>query len=244
MASTAAPLIQFSALSVSCVAGLLLLLSLARIIYLLRRRKQETRLRGPTSPSRLLGFMRVLHENEVKGQGVDLHIRWAKQFGGVYELPYPLGASRLVVVDTRALAHVFAKDTTVYAQTELQRTVVEMLVYLFTYHLSRYNKCNQFKQSGKNLMYVEGDSHTKSVPLVVPEPGCALMNADNDEQWLQASATQLCETWLQYLKNMLSRYMKCSRSFKATTHWLAQLKTEWETVIGSKEYAILDVGEW
>lgn len=122
---------RLASVLIPCTAVVVLFPALARLFEARRRRRHGTSsLRGPHSPSFLLGYTRELHTAEVEGRAAQLFSGWASVYGSIYWLPHPLGASHLVITDPKALAHVFGHDTAVYAQTDLQRTVVRMLVCL------------------------------------------------------------------------------------------------------------------
>ena len=90
-------------------------------IYRSRSRPRTTRLRGPVSKSFVFGVTaEILNATDVG----ELHRSWEKAHGAVYEIPHTLGSKMLILGDPKAIAHVFAKDTTTY----YQRQVVKVLL--------------------------------------------------------------------------------------------------------------------
>ena len=96
--------------------SLLLLVAAANGVKYARRRAKSTRLRGPARASLLYGCAEVVESTE---DPAALFEQWSKDYGLVYKLPSPLGKSKVVVMDPKAIAHIFGKDTYGYHQTPM-----------------------------------------------------------------------------------------------------------------------------
>jgi hypothetical protein len=86
----------------------------------LRRRSSGPKLRGPPSTSRLWGVSSELF----KSMDGSLYEAWCKVYGPVYQIPVALGASLVVVLDPKALGALFARDTSIYHQPGLNKTLL------------------------------------------------------------------------------------------------------------------------
>jgi hypothetical protein len=98
---------------------------LARLIRTGRHSTITTALRGPPSPSFLTGQQRVLRAAH---DPTPVYDAWFAEYGPAFVLPLPLGRSRIVLGDPKAIAHVFARDTWDWSQPTLTKIVVEALV--------------------------------------------------------------------------------------------------------------------
>lgn len=103
----------------------LLFAAVAGIMKCARRRAGATRLRGPPSPSFVYGCAKVVQEADDHALPFE---QWANEFGPVYNLPSPMGASVVVVMDPKAIAHIYGRDTYGYHQMPLGRVLLERVV--------------------------------------------------------------------------------------------------------------------
>jgi hypothetical protein len=93
----------------SLLAALIVILAYWLIHHLRRRRLH---LQGPPSPSFLFGHTKQISSSRRPG---DLFDFWTHEYGSVYRIRGPLGSTRLVLCDPRAIAHVFARDSWRYS---------------------------------------------------------------------------------------------------------------------------------
>lgn len=108
-------------------AGCAILLTVAIIAYGYRARRQSkfTKLRGPPRRSYLYGYTDILHSTFDQGP---IFEEWSKEYGLVYQLPSPLAMTKVVVMDPKAIAHIFGNDTYGFRQTPLGRLNLSILV--------------------------------------------------------------------------------------------------------------------
>ena len=53
---------------------------------------------------------------------------WVHQFGTVFKIPAPMGDTRVILTDPKAIAHFYSVETWTYVQTRLSRVAIENLV--------------------------------------------------------------------------------------------------------------------
>jgi hypothetical protein len=107
------------------VALLVIICTFTISLRRLKRQANTTTLRGPDSPSFFYGWMKAL---ERANDNFALYESWAHDFGLVYRIPMIIGAEKVVVMDPKAIGHIFAKDTFVYNQTGGNRAIFHNLV--------------------------------------------------------------------------------------------------------------------
>ncbi|KAI0829191.1 cytochrome P450 [Trametes gibbosa] len=127
-----------------------LLIGAVYVLYKLarsfRKRSHATPLSGPPSPSWLFGVSKVVGNHPSTSS---LYEQWAEQYGSVYRVPSPLGSSRVVLTDPKAIAHFYSLETFTYVQTTLSRVAIENLF-------------------GRGLLWAEGDSHKRQRKAISP----------------------------------------------------------------------------
>lgn len=95
-------------------------------------RGPATPLTGPARTSWLFGAAKVMGNVP---DASNLYEVWADKYGAVFRVPAPLGGTRVVLTDPKAIAHFYAHETFTYVQTKLARVAIENLVS----GLRRYN---------------------------------------------------------------------------------------------------------
>ncbi|GLB33170.1 putative cytochrome p450 [Lyophyllum shimeji] len=110
------------------------------------RGTRATSLRGPPSESILFGLSGVLRQSEDASL---LTERWAKEYGSAFRVPTALGSSRIVLMDPKAVAHFYSKETFGYVQTPLARVFIENLF-------------------GRGVLWAEGESHRRQRKALSP----------------------------------------------------------------------------
>ncbi|EIW76504.1 cytochrome P450 [Coniophora puteana RWD-64-598 SS2] len=104
-------------------------------------------LSGPPRDSFLLGSRKAL--NDAPDAAV-LFEQWAREYGPAYRVSMPLGADAVVLMDPKALAHFFSKETVTYVATPLGKFFTENLI-------------------GKgSLLVASGDVHKRQRKLLTP----------------------------------------------------------------------------
>ncbi|KIK25889.1 hypothetical protein PISMIDRAFT_327266 [Pisolithus microcarpus 441] len=73
---------------------------------------------------------------------------WAKEYGVAYEVPMTLGGKQIVLTDSRALAHYYARETWVYVQTNSTRSFLQ-------------------RNFGRGIVWSEGEAHRRKATQVV-----------------------------------------------------------------------------
>jgi hypothetical protein len=86
---------------------------------------QTTSLRGPASKSFLFGMYSYLSFSE---DSAAIYEQWANEYGPVYKVPGGFGSHKIMIVDPKANAHFYSKETFGYVQTGLSRVFIENLV--------------------------------------------------------------------------------------------------------------------
>ena len=104
--------------AITCTA----LWAFVKLIRMSRRRVHTTRVRGPPSPSFTYGVGKILMEAE---DPASIYESWAREYGGVYELPSTLGMRRIVLYDPKAITHFYAKESWTYGRTPMAKKAIE-----------------------------------------------------------------------------------------------------------------------
>ncbi|PPQ76663.1 hypothetical protein CVT26_013956 [Gymnopilus dilepis] len=134
-------------LRISIFTGILVLLLSFAQRFLRRKQSTGTQLLGPPNPSFLFGHLRLLIKAP-NGRG-EIYEQWAKTYGPAYSVAGPLGSTRVVICDPRALAHYYSKET-------------------FTYVQSKFTKVLMANIFGRGLLYAEGESHRRQRKALSP----------------------------------------------------------------------------
>lgn len=107
---------------------------------------QTTSLRGPPSKSILFG---KYHEiNQFEDSSI-LYEQWANEYGQAYKVPGGFGAYRILIMDPRAIAHYYAKESFVYVQNKFAKMFIANLF-------------------GRGLLWAEGESHRRQRKALSP----------------------------------------------------------------------------
>ena len=89
-----------------------------------RSNTQATPLAGPPSPSWLWGVPRSLKN---PGSGA-IYDKWINQYGSVFRVPGPLGSSRVVLTDPKAVAHFYSLNGWTYVWPRIPSIMVKSTV--------------------------------------------------------------------------------------------------------------------
>ena len=141
---------------VNLTTGLAVILTLRMAYLMIHKRPETTRLRGPSSG--FLGADRMLLES----YSGDVYQAWYKEYGAVYEIPMILGERKIVLGDSKAIAHFFDKNSWTYTHARAGKIILEKSVgesltvmYAFSYTV----------QMGKGVVWADGEIHRMSVSL-------------------------------------------------------------------------------
>jgi hypothetical protein len=96
---------------------LISLAALAVIQYGLDRRR-ALRFRGPPASSWLFGVQGDVFKAI---DATSLYSAWSNLYGSIFCIPQAFGAKTLVIMDPKAVASIYAKDTNVYRQSNALR---------------------------------------------------------------------------------------------------------------------------
>ncbi|KAF7354641.1 Cytochrome P450 4F12 [Mycena sanguinolenta] len=105
-----------------------------------------TKLRGPPSPSRILGFTRYAM------QAADISVeyeQWAALYGGVFEIPLAFGMKQVMLSDPKALNHCYNTERSIYVRTESERQVISAMF-------------------GRGVLWAEGEMHKRQRKALTP----------------------------------------------------------------------------
>jgi hypothetical protein len=144
------------------IVGLLSLLYIvARTAQHFSRRAKATRLCGPKSPSYLYGWMKVL---ENTNDTTTFYEMWSRSFGVVYRLPMAVSTEKVVVMDPKAIVHIFTKDTISYNQpTSLQLTMNHLVGQIRRHRTAVFAPHTSLIKVGPSLLTAEGLDHKRYV---------------------------------------------------------------------------------
>lgn len=106
-------------------AALWIVFQLLRYATGISPRIQTTLLAGPKSKNILFGLDHSIESSEDPGA---VYERWATEYGPAFKVPGAFGSSKIVIVDPKANAHFYAKETFVYVQTKFTRMFLKNLV--------------------------------------------------------------------------------------------------------------------
>jgi hypothetical protein len=91
------------------------------------RGSRSTPLRGPPSKSLLFGLGSDISTSP---DSSTLYQEWAKEYGSAYRIPHALWSSRVVLIDPKAVAAFFTRETFVYVRSSDAKRTLERLVSL------------------------------------------------------------------------------------------------------------------
>lgn len=98
---------------------------LVQLLAVARRRARGTPVRGPPRSSLLFGCWAETNElHDCNGT----YQKWTDEYGVVVDVPMPLGIKRFVLMDPKAIASFFAKDTCEYVMSKASKLAIESLV--------------------------------------------------------------------------------------------------------------------
>ena len=102
---------------------------LALVVGALLRRflisSRSTPLRGPPRLSWLSGAFGF--QFTIAGRAAAVK-EWAAEYGPVFQIPWVMGRNQVVLCDPKAVAHFYARDSTVYGGSKSSRKLAEILV--------------------------------------------------------------------------------------------------------------------
>ena len=101
--------------------SLLSIFGLSQFFKILRRRAHTTQLSGSPSPSWLFGVGHILR---AASDAASMYEGWSHAHGYVYALPAAFGTRRIILMDTKAIAHFCARDTYGYVQMKQLKVAV------------------------------------------------------------------------------------------------------------------------
>jgi hypothetical protein len=86
---------------------------------------ETTSLRGPPKDSILFGSEQFINSSDDVG---NVYERWATEYGPAFKVPGGFGLYKIVIVDPKANAHFYSKETFGYVQSKFARMFIENLV--------------------------------------------------------------------------------------------------------------------
>ncbi|KAF8521877.1 cytochrome P450 [Hysterangium stoloniferum] len=107
---------------------------------------RETKLPGPPAESWLFGVSKKIFESP---DDSTLWEQWLEEYGPIYRIPLSLGHSRIIICDTKAVAHFYARETLTFKMSTLMKTLIERFF-------------------GRGLVWAEGDSHKRQRKALTP----------------------------------------------------------------------------
>ncbi|KAF8173848.1 cytochrome P450 [Mycena galopus ATCC 62051] len=109
-------------------------------------RTRTTKLKGPPSPSRILGFMRYLLQTPDSSIEYE---QWAALYGGAFEIPLAFGSKQILLSDPKALTHCYNTERAVYVRIESERQFIGSIF-------------------GRGVLWAEGDMHKRQRKALTP----------------------------------------------------------------------------
>ncbi|KAF9257647.1 cytochrome P450 [Marasmius fiardii PR-910] len=120
------------------IAVTTLFLIISSYFYFIKRRSTINTLRGPPSPSFLLGF-----DHDLRSKRVDkVLLKWSEEYGTAYKLPGCFGESTLIISDPKAIHRILQESLNNYPESPDFRKFVETLF-------------------GKSLIWAHGEDHKR-----------------------------------------------------------------------------------
>ena len=96
-----------------------------KLVKSYRAHARSTPLGCPPRPSWLFGMSKLNINNY---SAISMYTAGVHQFGTVFKIPGPMGNTRVILTDPKAVAHFYSVDTCTYVQTKLSRVSIENLV--------------------------------------------------------------------------------------------------------------------
>ena len=106
-------------------AAIAAILALRMAIRTVRRNLHTTCLQGPPRKSFLFGYSMVAFGSSDAGS---IYEEWAKEYGPVYAVPTMLGGKKIMLCDTKAIAHCRARDPRTYVHPNWVRRMTLRVV--------------------------------------------------------------------------------------------------------------------
>ncbi len=98
---------------------------LALKLYQSRRHSVKlSNISGPPS----VGWLHGASEEIIANGSAKVFEKWEKDYGPVFRVPLAVGASEIVIFDTKALSQIFSKDGAVYVHPTFMKKAIESLV--------------------------------------------------------------------------------------------------------------------
>lgn len=118
---------------------------------------KSTQLPGPTSRNWLFGVIRLLENPD---DATRLFDSWLKAYGPAFQIPASFGRKVLVLMDPKAVAHFYSKETFVYQKDEFTKKLIASVVSL-PRHDHRTISLANLQKVGKGVLWAEGDIHKR-----------------------------------------------------------------------------------
>lgn len=135
-----------SATPLDAATAIVVVWALRMALRVARRSFKTTKLCGPPRTDFIFGAAKQILESPDPGAMFEA---WAKEYGVAYEVPMTLGGKQIVLTDSRALAHYYAKETWVYVQTNSTRSFLQ-------------------RNFGRGIVWSEGEAHRRQRKLLAP----------------------------------------------------------------------------
>ncbi|KAL4068897.1 cytochrome P450 [Scleroderma yunnanense] len=140
-------------LATSFLGTPLSVLAFLAIIWVLRvsvraalRRFKTTKLLGPPRTNLIFGVSKNILDSSDAGF---IYEEWAKRYGSVYQVPTTLGGKRIMLCDTKAIAHYCARET-------------------WTYVLPSVTRHFFLRQLGRGILWAQGETHKRQRKSLTP----------------------------------------------------------------------------
>ncbi|KAI0751770.1 hypothetical protein C8Q80DRAFT_1268958 [Daedaleopsis nitida] len=94
-----------------------------------------------------------------------LYEEWTQRYSAVFRVPAPLGSTRVVLTDPKAVAQFYSVETWTYVQTMffLFRVAIESM-RMVTWPWNR----RHMAQLGRGLLWAEGEAHKRQRKAISP----------------------------------------------------------------------------
>ncbi|THU84114.1 cytochrome P450 [Dendrothele bispora CBS 962.96] len=119
---------------------------ISKLVSRLRQNLNLAPLKGPPRESLIFGVLK--HVNQAPDSGA-VYEEWSAKYGPVYQIPGVLGSKRVVLMDPKAVAHFYARETTTYVQTGMSKSFIKRMF-------------------GNGILVAEGDSHKRQRKALTP----------------------------------------------------------------------------
>ena len=126
---------------------------ITRIVSRNQRHARATQVRGPPRTSVLWGCWSEVSE---LNDSLSFYEKWNNEYGPAVDVPMPLGIKRIMLLDPKAIASFYAKDTYEYVNPGISKAVIERMVSVISASAIDLTDAVRIDRTGKPYMAQRG----------------------------------------------------------------------------------------